>query len=133
MKKQFLCSLIAFAAVISFTLNGGEIFECDFEPGKWNRADFIAVKSSRWPNINTFRQEATHIVNNCPKDATAKEMLSKRAPETYAAMIYKKALSGNSSIEADMSFDYRMAPSIVIAEKPGKDRMVFRNSARITK
>ena len=111
---------ILVAGLISLVCCAGELFECEFKPGKWNRSDFIEVKSSRWANINTFKQEADHIVNVYPKDATAEEMLSKRAPETYAAMIYKNPISGNRRIEAEMSFDYRMAPSIVIAEKPGR-------------
>ena len=116
-------SLILMAALcaLSCAVSADDFFECKFIPGGWNKADFIQVKSSRWPNINAFKQEANHIVNVCPADATPQEMLSKRAPETYAAMIYKRPISGNSEIKAEMSFDYRMAPSIVIAEKPGAD------------
>ena len=119
MRKYVRISAVIAAAVMSLGLMAADIFECDFKPGRWNKADFIEVKSSRWPNINTFRQEADHIVNVCPKDATPQEMVSKRAPETYAAMIYKNPIKGNSEVKAEMSFDYRMAPSIVIAEKPG--------------
>ena len=116
-------SLILMAALcaLSCAVSADDFFECKFIPGGWNKADFIQVKSSRWPNINAFKQEANHIVNVCPADATPQEMLSKRAPETYAAMIYKRPISGNSEIKAKMSFDYRMAPSIVIAEKTGAD------------
>ena len=46
-------------------------------------------------------------------------MLNKRVAETYAAMIYKNPLQGNVTVKSVMSFDYRMAPGIVIAEKPG--------------
>ncbi|MBE6369860.1 MAG: hypothetical protein E7056_06870 [Lentisphaerae bacterium] len=116
--KFFLATVVA---ICGAALGADEIFECKFVPGGWNKNDFIQVKSSRWPNINGFKQEATHIVNICPADASPVEMLNKRAPETYAAMIYKNPISGNSEIKAEMSFDYRMAPSIVIAEKPGAD------------
>lgn len=119
MSKKMRWMLLAVLALSVLPVVGKDVFECEFEPGKWNKADFIEVKSSRWPNINTFEQKSDHIVNVCPKDATPQEMLSKRAPETYAAMIYKNPLTGNHKIKAEMSFDYRMAPSIVIAEKPG--------------
>lgn len=112
----FLMSVFAPFAVAD------DVFECEFKPGKWNKNDFISVKSSRWPNINGFNQELDHIVNSCPKDATKEDMLSKRCGETYAAMIYKVPLKGNHEVKAEMSFDYRMAPSIVIADKPGKDK-----------
>ena len=119
MKKMCKTVLMIFAAVFALAAISQDIFECEFKPGKWNKDDFIQVKSARWPNINGFRQERDHIVNICPADATAKDMLGKRAPETYAAMIYKNPIKGNCEVKAEMSFDYRMAPSIVIAEKVG--------------
>ena len=76
--------VLAAAIIAGSTVYAKNIFNCDFEPGKWNKADFIEVKSSRWENVNTFKQEKCHIVNVCPKDATKIDMLSKRAPETYA-------------------------------------------------
>ncbi|MBE6367299.1 MAG: hypothetical protein E7052_05250 [Lentisphaerae bacterium] len=117
--KFWRYSLLSAVLIIGCAVCADDIFECEFKPGKWNKADFIEVKSSRWPNINVFRQEKDHIVNVCPADATPQEMLGKRAAETYAALLCKKPLSGNCEIKAEMSFDYRMAPSIVIAEKPG--------------
>ena len=117
--------VLAAAIIAGSTVYAKNIFNCDFEPGKWNKADFIEVKSSRWENVNTFKQEKCHIVNVCPKDATKIDMLSKRAPETYAAMIWKNPIKGNVIIKSAMSFDYRMAPSIVIAEKPGVSKKGF--------
>ena len=117
--------ILAAAIIAGSTVYAKNIFNCDFEPGKWNKADFIEVKSSRWENVNTFKQEKCHIVNVCPKDATKIDMLSKRAPETYAAMIWKNPIKGNVIIKSAMSFDYRMAPSIVIAEKPGVSKKGF--------
>ena len=117
--------ILAAAIIAGSTVYAKNIFNCDFEPGKWNKADFMEVKSSRWENVNTFKQEKCHIVNVCPKDATKVDMLSKRAPETYAAMIWKNPIKGNVIIKSAMSFDYRMAPSIVIAEKPGVSKKGF--------
>ena len=119
LKCKFLFAAALFAGIFASALNAADVIKCKFVPGGWNKADFIEVKSSRWPNINFFRQEKDHLVNICPADATPQEMLSKRAPETYAAMIYKNPVTGNAVIKARMSFDYRMAPSIIIAEKPG--------------
>lgn len=117
--------VLAAAIIAGSTVYAKNIFNCDFEPGKWNKADFMEVKSSRWENVNTFKQEKCHIVNVCPKDATKIDMLSRRAPETYAAMIWKNPIKGNVIIKSAMSFDYRMAPSIVIAEKPGVSKKGF--------
>lgn len=115
-KKWVLWGIAALLQIAA--LSAGELFNCQFAEGKWNPADFLQVKSSRWECIGSFKQEKEHIVNACPADADAESMLNKRAPETYAAMIYHQELTGNHTVSAAMSFDYRMAPSIVIAEKP---------------
>ena len=99
-------------------LSAAPLFHASFQPGQWNEADFLAVKSFRWPNIGKFVQEKDHLVNLCPKDASPEEMLSKRAPETYAAILYRVPLTGKHTVKATASFDYRMAPAIVIADKP---------------
>ena len=121
-KSKSVLIFSALLAICSLSVQAADIFKCQFVPGGWNKADFIEVKSSRWPNINTFRQEKDHLVNVCPKDATPQEMLSKRAPETYAAMVWKQPVTGNAVIRSTMSFDYRMAPSIIIAEEVGKSQ-----------
>ena len=124
MNARFL--VIAAAVLAGSAAYAKNIFNCSFESGKWDKKEFIEVKSSRWDNVNTFRQDKCHIVNVCPKDATPQEMLSKRAPETYAAMIWKTPVKGKKvTITSHMSFDYRMAPSIVIAEKPGVSKAGF--------
>ena len=45
--------VLAAAIIAGSTVYAKNIFNCDFEPGKWNKADFIEVKSSRWENVNT--------------------------------------------------------------------------------
>lgn len=118
-KRFSVMCLLAVLTVSCVSVYADEIFECKFVPGGWNAADFIKVKSGRWALKGDFKQEADCIINVCPADASQDDMLIKRAPETYAAMLYKNPISGDSEIKCEMSFDYRMAPSIVIAEKPG--------------
>jgi len=109
----------ALAALLTESvLSAAPLFHADFQPGQWHETDFLAVKSARWPNIGKFEQAKDHLVNACPKDASPEEMLGKRAPETYAAMLYRTPLTGRHTIRATVSFDYRMAPAIVIADKP---------------
>ena len=132
--RKMFAVLSAVLGLSMAALHAAELFKCQFVPDGWNKADFVEVKSSRWPNINTFRQEKDHLVNVCPKDATPQEMLGKRAPETYAAMVWKKPVSGNVVIKSSMSFDYRMAPSLVLAEEVGKSKTgypEFRNHYEI--
>ena len=120
LKCKFMVAAALLVGVFSSVIEAADVIKCKFVPGGWNKSDFLEVKSSRWSNINFFRQEKDHLVNICPQDATPQEMLSKRAPETYAAMVYKNPITGNAVIKSRMSFDYRMAPSIIIAEEVGK-------------
>lgn len=122
MKKIYSALSAVFMMSAFASLAADEVYECDFKPREWSKDEFISVKSSRWPNINGFKQEKDHIVNICPADATKEEMLSKRCGETYAALLFKKPLKGDHEVKAEMSFDYRMAPAIVIAAKPGADK-----------
>ena len=71
-KMKSVLSAIVFMFAVG-CLVADDVFECEFKPGKWNKNDFICVKSSRWPNINSFKQEANHIVNSCPADATKED------------------------------------------------------------
>jgi len=120
MKKWRLWGIAAILPALT-ALGAAEVCNCRFTAGQWNPADFTPVKSSRWEYIGSFKQEQNHIVNAVPADADDKTMLNTRAGETYAAMIFNKELTGNHTISVTMSFDYRMAPSIVIAEKPGSN------------
>lgn len=91
-----------------------------FGKGQWNPEQWIMVKSPRWPHCGGWVQKDTHIENTVPSDATKKEMLGKRAGETYTSMLWKEKLSGNVSVSVTMEFDDRMAPLIVLAPEIGK-------------
>ena len=91
-----------------------------FAAGKWKASEWQIVKSPRWPYIGSWNQQDDHISNKVPKDATAHEMLSKRAGETYTNMLLKKKFSGNLTVSCTMSFDHRMAPLLVITPDYGK-------------
>jgi len=117
-KRVFLACFALFAAGV---LMGGE-FACQFVAGKWSDNDWILVKSPRWTNIGAWIQKADCIVNRCPEDATKEEMLGKRAQETYTSMVLKNKVTGNATITTTTSFDFRMAPEIVIAGPLGADK-----------
>jgi hypothetical protein len=118
MKKRFI--LLIFI-LFAFTLVAAE-FSCMFSPGDWRKEDWVMVKSPRWDYRGVWEQEADHIWNKVPADATEAEMLSKRAGETYTSMLWKEKISANKKvvISAEMSFDYQMAPLLVIAPEYGQ-------------
>jgi len=105
-------------------------YHCDFTKDGWNRTDWMLVKSARWDYFGDWVQNEDHIANEIPAGATNEEMESSKAPETYTSMLLNKQLHGKVSISSTMSFDYQMAPVIVIADKPGKDKL-GRNEYRV--
>lgn len=107
--------------LLSFSVMAGE-FNWVFQEGKWNPADWILVKSPRWSNIGAWVQKEDHIQNRVPEGATKEELQGKRNPETYASMVRKQMVTGKAKVSANMSFDYRMAPEIVIAGPLGADK-----------
>ena len=97
------------------------LYQCDFSKGKWEASEWQIIKSPRWSYIGDWEQHPDHIANKVPKNASEEEMLNKRAGETYTSMILKEKFSQNLTITSTMSFDYRMAPAIVITPGYGKD------------
>lgn len=113
--RAFVCSL-----GLAGTLLAGN-YRCRFAPDEWRADDWQLVKSPRWPQRGTWVQEADAIRNATPPDATPEDMLGKRAGETYTSMVLKTPFEGNLTIAAEMSFDHRMAPLIVLAPELGQD------------
>ncbi len=96
-------------------------YACTFSPSGWSAADWIEVGSPRWAWRGGWAQEADHIRNQVPAGASAAEMLGPRAPETYASLVWKERVSGPLRVCAELSFDDRMAPLIVLAPELGAD------------
>ena len=107
----FLCTLFAAASLSAFE------FKADFSKGKWNPDDFIMVKGPRWTKVGSWIQEKDHIVQNVPANATELDLYRRMHDEAYVAMCYGKKITLNKQVvcSSTMSFDYRMAPLIVIA------------------
>ncbi|MCC7265360.1 MAG: hypothetical protein IT369_22885 [Candidatus Latescibacteria bacterium] len=90
-------------------------YTCSFLPQGWSAADWIAVGSPRWAWRGAWVQEEDHIRNQAPADASPEEWLGSRAPETYASQVWQEQVSGPLRVGAEVSFDHRMAPLIVLA------------------
>lgn len=106
--------LFIFLLLVSGTLLAAE-WSCSFARGGWNADDWVLVKSPRWDYFGGWVQHDDHLMNEYPTDATAREMLGKRAGETYTSMVYKHRVSGKTEFAATMLFEDRMAPELVIA------------------
>ena len=116
-----VATIIAAALVLAVSfeaLAGREALDVSFARGKWNADDFTVVKGPRWDYMHGFEQLDDCIVNPCP-DLPGEEVYKKHHDEVYAALMHKRRFPFGSEISSRMSFDYRMAPIIVIAPAIG--------------
>lgn len=114
--------IISSGVLIMSCAAGAVDINCSFASGKWSKDDFVMVKGPRWDHSNSWRQESDHIVQEVPDDVSDKVLQSKLNPQCYVAMCLKDKINitgGSVTCSSTMSFDYRMAPLIVIAPELG--------------
>ena len=92
-----------------------KIFACHFKRGAWDPNQWWMVQSPRWNYQGRWAQEDDHIRNQAPEDL---EEIGSHAPQAYTSMVYNQPLTGAFAARATLSFDLRMAPSIVLAAPP---------------
>ncbi|HRU06212.1 MAG TPA: hypothetical protein P5137_10630 [Candidatus Brocadiia bacterium] len=97
------------------------VFECSFARGKWDAGQWTLAKSPRWDYFGQWEQKDDCIQNATPAGAAPKDLLGKRAAETYTSMVLKEKLKGNVTLSSTMEFTDRMAPLIVLAPELGAD------------
>lgn len=90
----------------------------DFSKGKWNPAEWMEVKSTRWDYVHGFEQLSDHIVN-VTGPWSDEELYEKHVTEVYSSMLLKEKFSGKTRFSCTMSFDHLMAPLMVIAPDVG--------------
>ncbi len=101
------CLLSAFAATTA---------DMSFRLGAWSSNDWILVKSPRFSYMHGFVQRDACIENECPP-VSGEEIFKKHCSEVYSAMVLKDRAEIGQTVSSTMSFDWRMAPLIVLAEK----------------
>ena len=93
--------------------------EISFKSGAWSSNDWVIVKSPRCTYVHRFVQKEDCIENECP-DVSGEEIHKKHFNDVYSAMVLKDRVEVGQSVSSMMSFDWRMAPLIVLAEKLDK-------------
>lgn len=93
------------------------IYAARFEPGQWDQADWIEVKSPRFDQINAWVQRDTHIENARPADAPRERLISGR--DSYASMVLAEPIDTREGVRVSstMLFEHRQAPQIVLANE----------------
>ena len=98
-------------------------FKTSFAGNCWNPADFVMVKGPRWNKLGAWSQQDDHIVQQLPENASEIDLQKRMHEDAYVAMCYAKKIKMAKKVicSSVMSFDYRMAPLIVIAPELGKN------------
>ena len=110
MKKLILLALLASAAF------GASATEVSFARGAWRTNDWILVKGPRWDYMHGFVQRDDSIENECPP-LPGEEIWRHHSSKVYSAMVFGERATLGQTVSSAMSFDWTMAPLIVIAEK----------------
>ena len=108
--------LVEASSVAALSLATGTKTEISFAPGAWNSNDWIIVKSPGKKYVHGFVQRADGIENECP-DLSGEEIHKKHFNDVYSAMVLKDRVEAGQTVSSAMSFDWRMAPLIVLAGK----------------
>ena len=120
MKRNILIVVMGLmASFAALPLAAGTKTEITFEPGAWSSNDWILVKGPRWKYMHGFVQKEDCIENECPA-LSGEEIYKKHCSEVYSAMVLKDRVEIGQTVSSVMSFDWRMAPLIVLAEKLDK-------------
>ena len=111
-----------------------ETYACSFAAGQWCAEDWLPVRSPRWHWEGAWLQEADHIRNKVPLDATPAALRGERAGETYASMLHRNSAQSSLRVRAELAFDECMAPLITLAAEPvqeGERGRVYREHVEV--
>lgn len=115
MKVKFLFLFCCFFTL----LLPAEDIAVSFAKGKWDRSQWLTVKSPRFSYVLEMLQNEDHIINPTPNEPD-EVILKKYGSSVYAAIMLNRRFEGNLTFSSKMSFDHRMAPLLVIAPELGK-------------
>lgn len=116
---RFFGGSAALAALLAAGRIAAAEFSVDFGRGRWDRALWNEVKLARKQHIGAMDQESDHIVNRTPPELSAEEVFRKYGSSAYGALLTRRKFSGFPiTICAEVSFDHRMAPEIILVGEP---------------
>lgn len=115
MKNNVLSCRIGFAVCLTaLSVIAAPPVEVSFTPGNWKSNEWILVKSPRFAYTHGFVQKEDGIENECPP-LSGEEIYKKHESEVYSSMVWKEKVALGQTVSSAMSFDWRMAPLIVLA------------------
>ena len=108
----------AVAAQISLVCNARTF---DFSEGKWDRGEFFEARNDDWNRGDPIVQMPDCIMNANKPEWSDEELFKNHQAEVYSSLVLTNRFRGDITFSSRMSFDHRMAPSLVIAGEFAKD------------
>lgn len=87
----------------------------DFSEGKWNRNEFFEPRNAKWDRGSPVMQLPDCIMNACDPSWSDEELFKRHQIDVFSSLILTNRFRGDVTFSSRMSFDHRMAPSLVIA------------------
>ena len=126
---SLLLPLLLLALATTSPLQAKEERQWRFQPGQWSSQDWVMVRSPRFPFPGHWVQEEEFLRNQVPppQEGESPQEYGERleepdSPRTYVSMVLADPVKGRKvTLSSTLSFQYRMAPLLVLANGLGAD------------
>ena len=102
----------------------------DFAEGKWDRGAFFEARNDDWNRGDPIVQMSDCVMNANDPSWSDEDLFKNHQADVYSSLILTNRFRGDITFSSRMSFDHRMAPSLVIAGEFAMDaqgRKAFRD------
>ena len=116
--------------VVSLLALAGQGRTFDFAAGKWDRGAFFEARNDDWNRGDPIVQMPDCVMNANDPKWTDEDLFKNHQADVYSSLILTNRFRGDITFSSKMSFDHRMAPSLVIAGEFATDaegRKAFRD------
>lgn len=131
-KRGFISGSVFLAAGIVSAIGFGRTF--DFAEGKWDRGAFFEARNDDWNRGDPIVQMPDCVMNANDPKWSDEDLFKNHQADVYSSLILTNRFRGDVTFSSKMSFDHRMAPSLVIAGEFATDaqgRKAFRDHYEI--
>ena len=106
-------AVVCLVSLLSAAVGFGRTF--DFAEGKWDRGEFFEARNDDWNRGAPIVQMPDCVMNANDPVWTDEDLFKNHQADVYSSLILTNRFRGDITFSSTMSFDHRMAPSLVIA------------------
>lgn len=106
------------------------VLAVDFGDGRWDRGQFVEARNDDWDRGAPIAQMPDCIMNYSDPAWTDEDLFRNHQKDVYSSLVLTNRFEGNCMFSSRLSFDHRMAPSLVVASPLATDekgRKAFRD------